>query len=464
MNIDLVTLFAEFFETPLATGLVGKAIAAGRASVRTIDPRQFTQDRHRTVDDTPYGGGGGMVMKPEPVVAAIREARSRGSGPVVLMSPQGRPLVQRDFARWASVDHLVLVAGRYEGYDERIRAYVDDEVSLGDFVLTGGEYAALTIVDGVIRLRPGTLGNKDCPEQDSFADGLLEYPHYTRPLSFEGNAVPEVLQSGHHQRVSAWRNAQALLRTRIRRPDLLKRRGLSPAEADALASAWNAAAAPDRAHAAAPDSANAAVAPAAGTGLAPEGPLASDVRTGPVRGSADAANVVRTPRLLVAWPAARATFEALAVARAFGVERVFIVAPDGDRAATEDAVAALPIQTYPRREGPRSRKQRRAPAATVEVDVRRIATVIEGWHALPADWAGRPVAPVVVARRPPIEARFVDPFELLSSEQSTPVVMFDAPEAVGAGYLPVVRAAEIAHRLPFEALLGIYLDRIVGEG
>lgn len=235
MRIDVVTLFPTFFDGPLSTGLVGKTLAEGRAQVGCVDPRAFTQDRHRTVDDAPYGGGAGMLMKPEPLAQAIRAALARGQGGrVLLMSPQGRRPTQADLQTWAQLDHLVLVAGRYEGYDERIRALVDDEVSLGDFVLTGGEYAALTLIDGVLRLRPGTLGNTESSETDSFSEGLLEHPHYTRPPEFEGQAVPEVLRSGDHARIATWRRAQALLRTRQRRPDLLSRVALTPADREVL--------------------------------------------------------------------------------------------------------------------------------------------------------------------------------------------------------------------------------------
>lgn len=226
----MVTIFPEFFGDPLKTGLLGKAIESGQAAVGLVDPRAFTTDRHHKVDDVPYGGGAGMVMKPEPMRAAIRAARAHGGGPVLLLTPQGRPIAQDDLARWAKLEHLVLVAGRYEGFDERIRAEADEEVSLGDFVLTGGEYAALAVIDGVIRLRPFTLGNKDSAEEDSFSKGILEYPHYTRPPEFEGSAVPDVLLSGHHAEIAAWRRARALERTRWRRPDLLEGRGFSKVE------------------------------------------------------------------------------------------------------------------------------------------------------------------------------------------------------------------------------------------
>ncbi|MCK6552525.1 tRNA (guanosine(37)-N1)-methyltransferase TrmD, partial [Myxococcota bacterium] len=237
MRFDVVTLFPEFFDSPLRTGLVGKAIESGAAVVDAIDPRTFTKDRHRTVDDTPYGGGGGMVMKPGPVADAIEAAVARGGGPVLLMSPQGRPVVQRSLERWAKLPHLVLVCGRYEGFDERIRDLADEEVSLGDFVLTGGEYAALVVIDGVVRLLPGTLGNAGSAHDDSFSDGLLEHPQYTRPPVLGPRAVPDVLLKGNHADIAAWRHAESLARTRARRPDLLSERGFSAAERTVLVAA-----------------------------------------------------------------------------------------------------------------------------------------------------------------------------------------------------------------------------------
>lgn len=222
MKIDVVTLFPEQFAPDNFVGLVRKALDGGVASVDTIDPRKFTNDVHRTVDDTPYGGGAGMVMKCEPVVAAIREAKAKGEGPVVMLTPQGRPLTNDHLWRWAKNGRLTLVAGRYEGFDDRIRGYVDEEISIGDYVLTGGEPAALVIIDGVIRLLPGVVGGGlDTTLYDSFAEGLLEHPHYTRPVAFDGAEVPDVLRSGDHKRIEAWRRARAVERTHERRPDLL---------------------------------------------------------------------------------------------------------------------------------------------------------------------------------------------------------------------------------------------------
>ena len=219
---DVITLFPSFFAAPLTTGLLGRAIREDKAGVRYIDPRDFTRDRHRTVDDAPYGGGAGMVMKADPLLQSVEVLRTRGPGPVVLLSPQGRQLAQSDLVRWADGQHLGLICGRYEGFDERVRTSVDEEVSLGDFVLTGGEYAALAVVDGVVRLRPGTLGNAASVSSDSFSDNLLEYPQYTRPEVYGERVVPSVLLGGDHKRVAAWRYEQQLRRTRLRRPDLLE--------------------------------------------------------------------------------------------------------------------------------------------------------------------------------------------------------------------------------------------------
>lgn len=227
MRFEVLTLFPEAFPGALGVGLVGKALREGRFSVHPVDPRAFALDRHRRVDDTPYGGGAGMVMKVEPLVRALAGARQQGPGPAVLLSPQGRPLHQRDLERWAGLTHLILVAGRYEGFDERVRSYVDDEVSLGDYVLTGGEYAAQAVIDGVVRLLPGTLGNVESAPEDSFQAGLLEHPHFTRPPEFDGRVVPGVLTRGDHARIAAWRRAQSLLRTHARRPELLEAVDLS---------------------------------------------------------------------------------------------------------------------------------------------------------------------------------------------------------------------------------------------
>ncbi len=239
MKIVVVTIFPGFFESPLSTGLLGKAVGTGALAVEYVDPRRFATDRHRSVDDVPYGGGAGMVMKPDILGQGIDAARGGDPGAhVVLLTPQGRPLVQADLARWAGrAQRLVLVAGRYEGFDERVRAAVDEEISLGDFVLTGGEYAALTIIDGVARLLPGVLGNEASAASDSFSAGLLEHAHYTRPLEWRGAVVPEVLRSGDHAAIAAARRAEALARTRRRRPELLAERGFDGEARRALVAA-----------------------------------------------------------------------------------------------------------------------------------------------------------------------------------------------------------------------------------
>jgi tRNA (guanine37-N1)-methyltransferase len=195
-------------------------MAAGRISLRIHNLRDYTHDRHRQVDDVPYGGGAGMVLKPEPIFEAVR-ARE-GKGPVILLSPQGERLSQAVVRQLATHDDLYLICGRYEGVDERVAAHlVDRELSIGDYILTGGELAAMVVVDAVSRLVAGVLGSEESPLDESFAEGLLEYPHYTRPPVFEGHAVPEVLLSGHHAEIERWRREQAAERTRRRRPDLL---------------------------------------------------------------------------------------------------------------------------------------------------------------------------------------------------------------------------------------------------
>ena len=234
-RVDIITLFPDFFSSPCATGLLGKAIREQRVLLNFINPRDWAQDRHRTVDDTPCGGGAGMVMQIGPLSRAIQFARCTFKTPVIMMSPQGRPLEQPDLSHWAKLDHIILLAGRYEGFDERVRTLVDDEVSLGDFVLTGGEYAALALLDGVVRLLPGTLGNQASHEGDSFSDGLLEYPQYTRPIEWNGLKVPDVLLSGHHAQIKVWRHQQQLMRTRKRRPDLLKNLEIVPKDRKKLA-------------------------------------------------------------------------------------------------------------------------------------------------------------------------------------------------------------------------------------
>jgi len=228
MMFDVVTIFPEMFSSVLSTSLLGKAVEKGALSVHLTDPRTFTTDKHHSVDDTPYGGGAGMVMRPDPVVAAIEACEAvRGPAHKVLLAPTGAPLVQPTVLRLAALPHVLIVCGRYEGVDERVRAFCDEELSIGDYVLTGGELAAMVVIDAVARRLPGVLGNADSPLDESFEAGLLEHPQYTRPAVFRGVGVPEPLVSGNHARIRRWRRLQSLLRTRERRPDLFARLPLS---------------------------------------------------------------------------------------------------------------------------------------------------------------------------------------------------------------------------------------------
>ena len=220
----IVTLFPEMVDSVARYGVVGRGVSDGLTSLQCINPRQYTEDVHNTVDDRPYGGGPGMVMKYEPLSAAVEDARKsiEGRAPVIALSPQGRRFDQAAARRFAQMDGLILVAGRYEGIDERfIEACVDEEWSLGDYVLSGGEIAAMAVVDAVSRLLPGVLGDAESAVSDSFENGLLDFPHYTRPEVVDGRAVPPVLLSGDHARIDRWRRAEALGRTYLRRPDLL---------------------------------------------------------------------------------------------------------------------------------------------------------------------------------------------------------------------------------------------------
>lgn len=222
MRIDVLTLFPGLFPGPLGESITGRALAEGIVRLGTVEIRQFATDRHRTVDDYPYGGGPGMVMQPGPVVAAIESVRLPSSR-VVLLTPTGRMFTQAVAHELAASEHLVLVCGRYEGIDERVRlATGADELSIGDFVLTGGELAAMVVIDAITRLLPGVLSTSESWRDESHTEGLLEYPQYTRPAEFRGQAVPEVLLSGNHARVAAWRRQQSLERTRERRPELLR--------------------------------------------------------------------------------------------------------------------------------------------------------------------------------------------------------------------------------------------------
>ena len=221
---DVLSLAPQAFAPLLELGVIGRAFAAGIADLHVHNPRDFATDKYRKVDDIPYGGGAGMVLKPEPVYAAFEAVPVLPRRRVLLMSPQGQPLKQADLQRWAdSCDQLVMLCGHYEGFDERIRPLADEEVSLGDFVLTGGELPAMTIINGVVRLLPGTVGTAASLVEESHSDLLLEHPHYTRPAEFRGMTVPEVLRSGDHAAIEAWRQAQREDRTQARRPDLHQR-------------------------------------------------------------------------------------------------------------------------------------------------------------------------------------------------------------------------------------------------
>jgi tRNA (guanine37-N1)-methyltransferase len=229
MLFDVFTLFPDAMQPYLATSMLQRAIERGLVDVRLHDIRTWTTDKHHVTDDAPYGGGGGMVMKPGPVFKAVESVLgSPPQCPVVLLTPQGRVFNQQIAGQLATLPHLALLCGRYEGVDERIRAHlVTDELSIGDYVLTGGELPALIVIDAVARLIPGVLGDPDGAMDDSHATGLLEYPHYTRPVDFQGWRVPDVLLSGNHAEIARWRRKQSLLRTLERRPDLLEKADLS---------------------------------------------------------------------------------------------------------------------------------------------------------------------------------------------------------------------------------------------
>jgi len=224
MKIQVISLFPDAFRPLVDLGVTGRAIRAGQVELEILNPRDFAQNRHRTVDDRPYGGGPGMVMAVEPLRSAIRQAREKGQdAPVGLMSPQGRKLDQEVVRQLAQRKNLILVCGRYEGVDERlIELEIDEEWSVGDYVLSGGELAAAIVVDAVTRLLPGVLGDDDSAVEDSFSEGLLDWPHFTRPETVDGLDVPSVLLSGDHRAIARWRRKQALGRTWKRRPELLK--------------------------------------------------------------------------------------------------------------------------------------------------------------------------------------------------------------------------------------------------
>ncbi len=238
MHIDVFTLFPAIFESPLNESILKRAQEMGRLSVALHNIRDYTTDKHHITDDYPYGGGGGMILKPEPILAAVEAVLGEAlpETPVILTSPQGRLFNQQMAWELAGQERLVLICGRYEGVDERVRELlVTDEISIGDYVLTGGELPAMVLIDAVTRLRPGVLGDAGAALDDSHTVGLLEYPHYTRPPEFRGRSVPEVLLSGHHAQIARWRRREALRRTWERRPDLLDRADLTPQDRQYLA-------------------------------------------------------------------------------------------------------------------------------------------------------------------------------------------------------------------------------------
>lgn len=243
LKVDVVTIFPRMVEAPLGDGIAQRARDRGLLDVRVHDLRDFSEDKHRSVDDAPFGGGPGMVMKAEPFQRAVAHVLPGGPGPadaVVLLSPRGRTFDQAAAQRYARLGRLVLLCGRYEGIDERVAETVaTEEVSLGDFVLTGGEVAALAVIEATMRLLPGALGDEGSAEADSFADGLLDYPHYTRPAQVGGRSVPEVLLSGDHGRIRRWRRKESLRATRARRPELLERAPLSALDRALLAEIEN---------------------------------------------------------------------------------------------------------------------------------------------------------------------------------------------------------------------------------
>ncbi|MGE5654921.1 MAG: tRNA (guanosine(37)-N1)-methyltransferase TrmD [Bacillota bacterium] len=240
MRIDIMTIFPAMFAGPFGESIVRRAIERNAVEIQTWNIRDFSTDKHRTVDDYPFGGGAGMLMKPDPIFLAfdrLSELTAPSKPRVLLMSPQGERLSQAKVQELAQEEHLVLLCGHYEGVDERVvKALVDDEISIGDYVLTGGELPAMVVVDSIVRLLPGVLGDEESAQDESFSDGLLEYPQYTRPRDFRGMLVPDVLLSGHHEQIRLWRRQESLRKTYLRRPDLLAKLELSKEDQKLLAS------------------------------------------------------------------------------------------------------------------------------------------------------------------------------------------------------------------------------------
>ncbi|MDA8159635.1 MAG: tRNA (guanosine(37)-N1)-methyltransferase TrmD [Desulfobacteraceae bacterium] len=238
MRFDVLTIFPNLLTSPLEEGIIRRALASGAVEIFLHNIREFASGRHAVTDDRPFGGGEGMVMKPEPLARALRRVEEiRAGGHVVFVTPQGRLYTQEVARELAAKEHIVLVCGRYEGIDARVERHLDDEISLGDYILTGGELAALVIIDSTTRLLPGVLGCADSAACDTFSRGLLKYPQYTRPQDFEGEGVPEVLLSGDHQAIAEWRFVESVRRTKRRRPDLLGRAVFTERELALLATA-----------------------------------------------------------------------------------------------------------------------------------------------------------------------------------------------------------------------------------
>lgn len=245
MRIDVLTLFPQMFDTLNNTGIFQRAVENNLFSINVHNIRDYTHDKHHVVDDYTYGGGAGMLMKPEPIFEAvedvIRKAKPQKGIPIILLTPQGKPFSQATAHRLSQQKRLVIICGHYEGVDERVRQHlVTEEISIGDYVLTGGELAAMVVIDAVTRLIPGVLGSEDSPEDDSHSAGLLEYPQYTRPAVYRDWGIPEMLLSGNHAQIAKWRRQQAIIRTLERRPDLIDKANLSPEETELLSKAQNA--------------------------------------------------------------------------------------------------------------------------------------------------------------------------------------------------------------------------------
>lgn len=238
MKIDILTLFPEMFESPFGYSIIKRAIEDGQVEINTLNFREYGLGKHKVVDDIPYGGGAGMLLKPEPVFEAMETIEKRSPATkkrVILMDPAGKKFDQKMAEEFSKEEHIVFICGHYEGYDERIRTLVTDEVSIGDYVLTGGEIAAMAIVDATVRLIPGVVGNEESILEDSHSNGLLEHPHYTRPAVYRDMEVPEVLRSGNHGLIEKWRLKESLRRTYLRRPDLIEARDLTTEEKNWLA-------------------------------------------------------------------------------------------------------------------------------------------------------------------------------------------------------------------------------------